>query len=248
MDNGAYGSYPKRKTFKKRLGNRPNRMYKRVNPVNQYSYKKTRIGRLTKTNMTFVNCTYSDHIAIAPGNSVYQYASNGNAYINLTTILQNSPEFVSRQAQYSYYMIRGMAVAYTRQWIDPIAFGVNGVSTGFLANSYQQGIERLATNFYPNLSSTAVGQPTEDADSAWIVSPFIYGAQSHYQPFPKNFTTGTNSNGLGVWNACSQVGNLAGQLSIYNSGASATASTFGEIVIFHVMINVYISFCNNTGA
>lgn len=253
MNSGAYASYPKRTRYS---GNRNYRFKKflgrkraiRVNPVNQYTYRKTRIGRLTKTNMQVLKATFVDTIALNSGTGPnYVFGSTNVAYRNLSAILLASPEFVSRQSQYSYYMITGMAVSYTRMWIDPIAYGVDGVSPGFLAAFYTDGLSMLSTNFYPNLVNAVVGQPVEDADSSWKVSPFIHGVQSHYQPFPKNFTTGTNSNGLGVWNACTQVVNLQGEVAIYNSGG-ALVSNAGEFSIFDVEINVYCVFCNNTGA
>lgn len=160
--------------------------------------------------------------------------------------MQASPEWVSRSTQFSYYMINGISVAYTRKWIDPIAYGVNGSSSGITATTYRIGMPALSTNFYPNLSSTVVGQPVEDADSSWMTSLFIHGKQSHYQPFPKNFTTGTNSNGLGVWNACSQVANLAGELAIYAVNGPSVSDQ-GDFFLLDVEINVYCSFCNNTG-
>ncbi|CAF3348360.1 unnamed protein product [Rotaria socialis] len=163
-------------------------------------------------------------------------------------MLSTSQEFTSRILQYSYYMINGMNVKYARRWIDPISYGVNGTSPGFLANSFHNGLAMLSSNFYPNLASTFVGSPVERADSSWEVSPYTWTTQSHYQPFPKNFSTGPNSNGLGVWNACSQYASISGELAIYNDGADTVkASDVDHISIFDVEINLYITFCNNTG-
>lgn len=251
MDSGAYGSYPRRRRYgigryiTKKYGSK--RAYTRkVNPVNQYTFKKTRVGRLTKTQLTSTKCTYADQIIIGAGLAAMVFSS-GNDFLNLTTILQSSTEWVSRSTQYSYYMINGISVSYTRKWIDPIEYGVNGVSPGFTQATFFRGMPMLNTNFYPNLLSTSVGPVVEAADSSWETSPFITTKQSHYQPFPKNFTTGTNSNGLGVWNACGSIANLAGQLSVYASNAP-TVSDQSLMSIFDVEINVYVSFCNNTGA
>lgn len=254
MNSGAYGSYPSNTRYS---GNRNYKFGKalrkkgyrrRANPLAQYTYRKTRIGRLTKTNMQSEKCTFTDTVLLDAGGVVYLFNSTGTAYLNLSAILLGSPEFVSRQTQYSYYMISGISVAASRMWMDPIAFGVDGVSSGFTAVSYNGGIEKMSLNFYPNLKTSTVGQPVEDADSSWEISPFIYGDQTHYQPFPKNFTTGTNSNGLGVWNACSQATNIQGEIAIYNSASGVQASTFGQINLWDLEINVYCSFCNNTGA
>lgn len=206
----------------------------------------SRVSRLTKTQMINVKCTFTDKIIIQAGTSAYVFFNTVAQFRNLTSILSGSAEWTSRQNQYSYYKINGMSVTYTRRWIDPISYGVNGTSAGFTIGGYGNGLPAMSTNFYPNIVSTTVGQPTEDADSSWLTSPYIHGRQTHYQPFPKNFTTGTNSNGLGVWNACNAVANILGQLSIY-SDTTAVASDQSDITIFDMEINMYVSFCNNLG-
>lgn len=257
MDSGAYGSYPsytrrRRYGFGKYLNRKyagalaPYRRRRYINPLNQFTYKKTRIGKYTKTQMASIKATYTDRIVLQPSSYTYTFDTNDLPYRNLTDILQLSPEWVSRQTQYSFYMINGISVAYTRMWMDPVAYGVNGATTGFTEISYTAGLQALNSNFYPNLTSTVVGQPVQQADSSWITSPFIVTKQTHYQPFPKNFTTGVNSNGLGVWNACNQIANLAGEIAIYNDNG-AQPSDMDHIRIFDVEINVYVSFCNNTG-
>lgn len=257
MDSGAYGSYPgylSRKRYRRgglRLGRRTYNYRSRFrlprNPMNQFTYRKTRVGRLTKTQLVSVKCTSTNVITLNPGGT-YQFQGI-DAYFNLTAMLATSPEFVSRYTQYSYYMINGMQVKFTRKWIDPIAYGVNGTSPGFIQASYGNGLPMLSCNFYPNLSGSTVGQPVEDADSSWKVSPFIQTVQSHYQPFPKNFTTGSNSNGLGVWNACSTYTSLSGELAIYNDAANtAGTSDISTISMWDVEVNLYIAFCNNTGS
>lgn len=243
MNTGAYGTYPRLRRTRKRIGRRTRTPYRKVNPNKQFTYAKSRVGRYTKTNLQSVKCTYTDQIQLFNG-STYTFQST-NTYLNLAYILANSPEFISRSTQYSYFMINGMSVSYTRKWIDPIALGVNGSSAGFI--SLAPGLARLSTNFYPNLLSATVGSATEDAESSWVVSPFIHGEQSHYQPFPKNFTTGSNSFGLGVWNATNGYSNIAGQLSLYND-AAVTASDDFPMRIWDMDVQLYISFCNNTGA
>nr|WAE42452.1 MAG: capsid protein [Cressdnaviricota sp.] len=250
MDSGAYGSYPKRS--RRRFGvaryGAKRRSRSRVNPNKQFTFRKTRVGRLTKTDMQSLKATYSDIVMIPAGGVQYQFTSTGAAYLNLAAILAASPEFTSRVTQYSYYMLNGMSVTFTRQWIDPISYGVNGINPGFLQANYAHGLEMLNTNFYPNLLSTVVGAPTQQADSSWECSPFIHGAQKHYQPFPKNFTTGNNSNGLGVWNAANSYASISGELSIFNDGNAVAASDIENMYIWDVKIDLYVQFCNNTGA
>lgn len=247
MDTGAYATYPK-STLTRYSKNRNYRFgkylrtkgYRRkmVNPLNQFTYKKTRLGKYIKTQMLATICTYTTRIVLLNGTTNYTFPS-GNQYLNLATILTGSPEFISRYTQYSYYMLNGQQVKLTRRWFDPIGFSVDGFAT------YVDGLSMLSMNFYPNLSSTTVGQPVEDADSSWKVSPFIHGVQSHYQPFPKNFTTGSNSNGLGVWNAGSSYTSISGELAIYNDAGALAGNN--DMAIWDLEINHYISFCNNTG-
>jgi len=245
MDTGAYGSYPRRRrTFKKTLGRRYKR---RANPVNQYTFRKTRVGRLTKTDLQLTKISFRDNISLA-SIGTYQFTSTNSQYANLSSMLLGSSEFVSRQTQYSYYMLNGISVKFTRRWMDPIAFGVTGTSPGFQQATYTMGLSVLSVNFYPNLVSSTIGEPVQEADSSWLVSPYLDGCQSHYQPFPKNFTTGTNSSGLGVWNACSQASNIQGQLSIF-SEQNIQASNIAPLpVIWDVAVQLYVQFCNNTGA
>lgn len=235
----------KRMVFKKSLGKKRSR-YSGYNNNNKttatYPLYKSNFTRLTKTNLTQLKATVQTKVVL-DNSSVYTSPA-GVQYFNLATLLSGSPEFVSRVSQYSYYMISGMGVTFTRRWIDPIALGVSGTSAGFL--NLSQGLSMLSCNFYPTLLSATVGQPVEDADSSWKVSPFIHGAQSHYQPFPKNFTQGVNSNGLGVWNACTQYANIYGELALYNDGG-VTSSDVGTMSIWDVEFNIYVSFCNNTG-
>lgn len=256
MNYGAYGSYPRRRTFRKRvyagsgLVAYARRRRRGTNPNNQYTFKKSRVGRFTMTNYQKSICSSYGFIILPAGSTQYTAEFNGLPnvpYINLFQILAGSPEFVTRQTQYSYYMITGMAMSFTRRWMDPIAFGTNGVNPGFLQSDYTVGLSTLYCNFYPNLVNSIVGQPVQDADSSWEVSPFITTKQTHYQPFPKNFTTGTNSNGLGVWNACNQANNIQGELAFYNLLA-AEPSDVQAIQIWDFTINLYISFCNNTGS
>jgi len=249
MDSGAYGSYPKRKRYgvgkfiSKKYGTR--KAYsKRVNPNQQFSYQKTRVGKYTKTNLQGLKATYSSGIRILPSGTRYVELNSTADYINLATMLTGSPEFVSRVTQYSYFKLSGMAVTFTRRWMDPFALGVNGTSRGF--TTINTGLAMLSCNFYPNLTGTSVGQPVENADSSWTVSPFIHGAQGHYQPFPRDFTTGSNSYGLGVWNACNGYTSIAGQLSFFDDNASA-ASDIDYMEIWDMEVNIYVQFCNNTG-
>lgn len=250
MDTGAYGSYPgylSRKRFRSYKKTNRRVGYKRPNPINHYTYKKNNVAKYTKTARQSIKVTYLDKIQLQSATPTRYVFSTSNApYLNLTAILSTSTEFTNRANQYSYYMINGIAVKYARRWLDPIAYGVNGVSPGITAVTYGNGFPSVATNFYPNLINTDAGASAELADSSWDTSPFITGIRSHYQPFPKNFTTGTNSNGLGVWNASNQVANLPGELALYNDAGAATATTF-NFDVWDVEIEVYCSWCNNTG-
>lgn len=205
-----------------------------------FSYNKTRTGKYTKTQLVSAKCTYQSRIILENLSTAYQFGTT-NQYLNLSTILSGSAEFASRVTQYSYFKISGMQVIFTRRWVDPITTGA-----GQAFNSITEGLSMMSVNFYPNLASQTVGQSVENADSSWKVSPFIQGAQSHYQPFPKNFTTGPNSYGLGVWNAANGYTNISGELAIYNDpGASAGTLQVG---IWDMEVNIYAAFCNNTGA
>nr|WAE43266.1 MAG: capsid protein [Cressdnaviricota sp.] len=238
MDSGAYGSYPKRRGYSKRKTGRSKSYRKRVYPVNQYSYRKSRVGKLLKTDMQSVSCSFNDTISILENSSSYVFQNNGLPYRNLVQMLFGSPEFVSRQTQYSYYMLKGMKVTLTRQWMEQW----DGTNLGH----QEKGMDAVYLNLYPNLLSSVVGVPTRQADSCWEVSPFIQGPQTHYIPFPKNFTTGTNSNGLGVWNASSGATNLQGELAIFNDGmmCDARAERFN---MWDVDVEFYLAWCNNTG-
>jgi len=198
------------------------------------------------TNMQQSICTFRDSIGIAQDATKYiAVGLGGTDYLNLSDILGASAEFLSRSTQYSYYMIKGMQCKFTRCWPESTPLS-NDEAVAPALSHYNDGFQALKCNFYPNLKTTSVGLPTEDADSSWIVSPFIFGAQSHYQPFPKNFTTGTNSSGLGVWNAVSQNQNIQGEIAIYNDPSIVALND--SIKIWDVEVNLYISFCNNTGA
>lgn len=248
MDTGVYASYPKRRRYRTKSAYGKRRSYrKRVNPINQYSYKKTRIGRYFKTDQQSVMCSYKDYIyQEAGGAGDYRVGFTALAYLNLAQILAQSQEFQSRASQYSYYKLSGMKVTVTRRWIDPIALGVNGVSAGWL--SLASGLSKVSMNFYPNLINTTVGTSIDQADSSFDFSPYTVGEQSHYIPFPKDFTTGSNSQGLGVWNAIASFSTIFGELALFNSGAGLTVpSNMAIMQIWDLDIEVYTQFCNNTG-
>lgn len=204
-----------------------------------YGYKKSRFARLTKTQFTNAICTYTGRVNLLSNADTYVFVT-GNQYLNLSSMLASSPEFITRGTQYSYYMLNGIAVKFTRRWIDPLTTGANSFV------NLVAGLSMMSVNFYPNLNTSTVGAPVENADSSWKVSPFLHGVQSHYQPFPKNFTTGSNSNGLGVWNATNTYTNLNGELAIYNDGG-VTAQGI-DLGIWDMEVNFYMSLCNNTGA
>lgn len=236
MNGATKYRQPKRRYFRKSLGKK--KAYSRI----------SRVNRLLKTDFQMVKATSVDGIYIPQGGTVYWFGSSSQPYKHIAAMLVSSPEFVSRQNQYSYFKLSGMEVILTRKWLDPISYGENNVSPGFLQTQYHNGLEMVSLNLYPNLLSTNVGQSVENADSSWSVSPFIHGAQRHYIPFPKGFTTGSNSIGLGVWNSCLTVNSMNGELAIYNSGQGVQASNMSLIMIWDVEINLYAQFCNNTGA
>lgn len=248
MDSGAYASYPKRR-YKRSFrsgGKRRNYSRRRVNPMNQFSYKKTRVGRLFKTDQQQVKCSYKGAIyQDAGGDGTYLVNTTGQAYINLATILANSAEFISRYTQYSFYRLNGMKVTVNRRWIDPIALGVNGVSSGW--KTLSGGLSKVSMNFYPNIATTTVGTSVDAADSSFDFSPYPIGEQTHYIPFPRDFTTGTNSNGLGVWNACNTYTSISGELALYNDTSLTVPSDVAIMLIWDIEIELYTQFCNNLG-
>lgn len=244
MDAGAYGSYPRRRnkrSFKRRANYR-----KRVNPINQFSYKKTRVGKYFKTDQQSVMCTNKSVIFQENGgNGEYLSTLSGFDFLNLTTILANSSEFISRQVQYSYYKLNGMKVILTRRWIDPVLLGVTDTTPGWL--SLSQGLPKLSINFYPNIQSTTVGQSVANADSSFDFSPYLSREQSHYIPFPKDFTTGSNSQGLGVWNACNSYSTISGELALWSAPTQMRPSNVENMFIWDMEVEVYAQFCNNLG-
>lgn len=246
MDSGAYGSYPARR-YKKRFSGwgKKRGSSRRVAPRNQFSYRRVRVGRNIRTDQQTMKCTYKTYVTLNAASQVYAFVTAGHDYLNLATILAGSPEFITRYGQYSYYKLNGMTVKASRMWIDPIALGVNGVSAGFI--TMNGGLSRAFMNFFPNLVTTSTGASTEYADSSFDFSPYTSGVQSKYIAFPKNFTTGGNSQGLGVWNDLNTYNTIFGQLSMYNSSTGTQASTFGDIQIFDLEIEVYVQFCNNIG-
>jgi len=250
METGIYSSYPKRTKYSRgrnyRFGKFLRRKgYRRNNPINQFSMKKTRLGRYFKTDMQLVKLTVNRPINIGASGTHYILDTTANDYVNLTFLLAQSSEFATRYTQYSYYRLSGLKVTLTRRWIDPIALGVNGTSAGFI--SLAGGLSAIYMNLYPNLTSQAtVGNAVCYADSSFKFSPFLHGEQSHYIPFPKDFTTGTNSNGLGVWNACSQFSNLTGEIAFYDSN-QIVVSDEDEMLIWDATFELYAQFCNNTG-
>lgn len=252
MDSGAYASYPVKRSRTRRgyrLGRRRNYYTNRrrsYNPLNQFSYKKTRIGKYFKTDQQAVKCSFTNTIyQAAGGDGTYLVGISNDQYLNLSQILNNSPEFISRYTQYSYYRLNGMRVTLSRRWIDPIALGENGVSPGWL--DITGGLNKLSMNFYPNIINTVVGQPVDHADASFDFSPYINERQSHYIPFPRDFTTGTNSQGLGVWNATQTFTNISGELALYSPATGTRPSDQQTMLIWDIEIELYCQFCNNTG-
>lgn len=232
-----YSRYPRRKYFKKSLGRA------------KTFAKSVAVSKYLKTNMQSIKCSYHDTVYLAPGLNVYAFLATVNDYINMSSFLAGSPEFVTRINQYSYYKINGIAFTLSRKWIDPVGYGQDGVSKGFTANTYVLGLEECSFNFYPAHASTAgVGAKVANAEGSWKVSPYTWNKQRHYIPFPSNFSTGSNSNGYGTWNSCSSYASILGQLSLYNSGECCSASNQGGIYIWDLEIETYVSFCNSNGA
>ena len=119
-----YSRYNRRRYFKKSLGR-----------AKTFS-KAVAVSKYLKTNMQNIKCTFHDSISILPSQNIYAFLSSIGDFINMSSILAASPEFISRYSQYSYYKINGIAFILSRKWLDPISYGVDGVSKGFTAGSY----------------------------------------------------------------------------------------------------------------
>lgn len=231
-----YSRYSRRKYFKKSLGRA--KTYQKVVAVSKY----------LKTNMQNVKCTFNDTVYLAPGLNVYKILSTINDYVNIVSMLAGSLEFVSRKDQYSFFKVNGIAFIFTRKFLDPISYGVDGVSKGFTQATYGLGLEDMSCNFYPAYASAAaVGIRVENAESSWKVAPYSWNKQRHYIPFYSNFVKSAQG-GYGTWNSCNDYTGMLGQLSIYNSGECCSASTSGGIYIWDMEVEVYVSFCNSNGA
>lgn len=238
MNRGAYGSYRKSTIRRRKTG------FRKRNPVGQFSYKRRPVGSAFRTASNSVKCTYTSVVGQQPSSPDYSWGNS--TYINLFQLLLGSTEFVSRRTQYSYYKINGMKISFTRRWITPIQLGLDQVRGGWL--SLEHGLGPLNVNFYPNLSGVPVGLPVAYADSSFVVSPHITGTQVHNLRFPRDMTTGINSQGLGVWNPTVNANTISGELAFYNDPAvQALPSDFSPIAIWDFEVELMISFCNNTG-
>lgn len=223
------GSYKSRRSLRfKRKTRRP---YRRAYPLKSF-----------KTNLQSIKATYTTRVYLSDARK-YGLVNPGQEYVNLAYILAQSPEFISRTTQYSYYKVTGIKVTLTRMWLDPVSNGLH-----FTLASMRDGLEMISLNFYPNLTSGAVGQAIENADSSWNVSPFATGPVAHSISFPNGFTQGPNAQGLGTWNSVGESTNISGQLSCYNSSNGASASAGTQVAMWDVQIQVYVSFTTNTGA
>jgi len=199
--------------------------------------------------MQSIKCTYNDTIYLPPGLNAYKILATTSDYLNMVSILAGSAEFTTRKDQYSYYKINGIAFIFTRKFLDPIAYGVNGVSKGITQSTYDLGMEDMSCNFYPaNASLANLGVRVENAESSFKVAPYSWDKQRHYVAFPTNFSVGAGSSGYGTWNQCNAYTSILGQLSIFNSGECCTPSTSGGIYIWDMEVEVYVSFCNSNGS
>lgn len=242
MNGRSYYRLPRRtRRFSKR------RIYRRY--TKRGYPPKSFISKTLSTNLQAVKCTYNTSICILAGGSTYAFLSSLADYLNMATILTGSPEFVSRLQQYSLYKINGVSFTATRKWMDPIAFGINGTKKGILESTFYNGVEDCFINFYPTISTIgSLGTKVENAEGSFKISAYDTTKQRHYIPFPKNFTNNSNSNGYGSWNSTGSYSSLLGEFAIYNSGEGITMSDQGGLYVWDLEVEVYTTFCNNTGA
>ena len=242
MNGRSYYRLPRRaRRFSKRRIYR--RYSKRGYPPKSY------LAKTLSTNQQAIKCGYNSTIIIPASSNTYYFLDTLSDYINMATVLAASPEFLSRVQQYSFYKINGIALIFSRKWLDPIAFGIDGSKKGILETSYYNGVEDCFINFYPTLANAStIGKKVEDAEGSFKITPYTWDKQRHYIPIPKNFTNGSNSNGYGSWNATNTYNSILGEFAIYNSGEGIAMSNQGGMYVWDITIDLYCTFCNNTGA
>ena len=191
----------------RRSGNRISRKFTLTNDVNR------------------IQVEVYQYIASVNSSTTIQHSLSSADYCSIATIMAYSTSWADNYSLYSRYKIYGLGIR------------VNySLDRATIAASYGGKVPNLAVCFYPNFSSTSVGDSPDYNDHKLYVESNNDKPQSKYYRFPDNFYDG-GASGFGVWSSTNSYASQIGQLSISNApNTTATAVISFAIVKYTLYI------------
>lgn len=181
---------------------------------------------LLSNDVTRAQVEFYDQIALATGGNSCIFATTSASYYNITAILANSTSFQDLYPIYARYKITGFSVRCS------IAHSLDVICTNIAT-----GAPSCSAAFYPNLTSTSLGNTPCFNDHKMMVEPGVTSVQSKFWKFPDNYFDASGT-GFGVWSQCNGYTNQVGQVSFTcnKTPAPAVAATY----LFNVRLTLYV--------
>lgn len=193
-------------------------------------FKKRRTGygmyKAPKVHELTIKAEFYDTVFFSAVTAVPLFQNTGRTYIGLREILVAAVSFQNEYSHWGKYMITGATV-------DLIPCS----DLAHLRSIFSLASPGICCAFYPNVSTTNLGDIVRDNDNLLVA----YGAVPLYQrkswKFPKNYMTGAGT-GIGTWNSTLSHSNQDGQFSICNLETGNVSSANANV--FNIRINVYV--------
>lgn len=194
-------------------------------------FKRRRIGYKLRNDFSqqYVNVKveWYDTILSASSVSTFTFQDTTVPQISLATILQSSTSFQNVYPLFAMYKITGLKMTYF-----PTA------DVAFLRNLFGRACPAIICAFYPQNTSTNLGDYPKYQEHAFMFSPGSTEISSKYLYFPSNYGDGM-VNSVGVWNRCNDHPSQVGQISVCNSESGNNAS--GPHNIAGIKFTLYVS-------
>lgn len=168
-----------------------------------------------------------DQIFVLTSTSSTLFAGAGQQYMNIATILNNSPSFTDQYSLYARYKITGLQI------VASCCSSPETIDSAFLT-----GAPSISIAFYPNLTSQNIGGNPSYNDHKMLADAHVTTPQSKYWKFPEQYFEGSGY-GFGIWSQCNGYTNQIGQVSSCLNISATAAST---VYMFNIRFTAYVLF------
>jgi len=169
--------------------------------------------RSPKMGEASVACEFYQFAEIDNGANIIHLGSTNDTFMNISQCLTSSISWTKYANLYSKVKIVGFSLH-----VSPMAASYPSIT--FVPN--------IIYGFYPSYTSTNLLTEPQATDNNMMTNPLQLVPQQKSWRFKENFFSGPDGTGYGVWFNPNLISSLSGQISVYPSypTSSATAQTF----------------------